>query len=109
MKVEIELSELESIRAENHEARKKIQELEQKIDHLDGTVAKKEASEIARDYFRKIVAKSFRDLGFTAEWFGVEVPWQPNWWESENIEVVLGANINNAIKVAYLKIGIVAK
>lgn len=113
MKIEIELNDLESLRKENQDLKKSNEELKLKLISLNEDELKKHAIGLSRSMFGSVMNRIFTELGFEdsiclsdIDFGELEHYLGKNWWCSEKINVVLGANITNQFRKAYLRIGI---
>lgn len=112
MKIEIELSEVEKLKEENKVKTQKIIELETKLKELSEDELKESAVKLSFTLFENYMSCVFKHLGF--EPFGESViikdnlrPWLgKSWWNSEKLNIQIGANITNQFKNAFLSIGI---
>jgi hypothetical protein len=110
--MKIELSEVENLKEENKSKSQKIIELETKLKELSESELKESAVKLSFILFENYMSCVFRHLGFESfresvivkddlrHWLG------KSWWNSEKINIQIGANITNQFKNAFLSIGI---
>ena len=112
MKIEIELLEVEKLQEENKVKSQKIIELETKLKELSENKLKESAVKLSFTLFENYMSCVFKRLGFEPfresviikddliHWLG------KSWWNSEKLNIQIGANITNQFKKAFLSIGI---
>jgi hypothetical protein len=116
MKVEIELSEVEYLKSQLNESKKRNDELEAKLNELSESELKQKAVSLAYRLFDNYMGCVFTHLGFE-NWQRESVIIHDNlehwigksWWNSERIKVEIGANVSNTFRKAFLSIGIIPK
>ena len=113
MKIEIEFEAVESLKEQIKRLQKDKNELESKLNSLDEKVLKQQANDLARKIFGDVMNRVFTDLGFEDKTWLNDVDFGnlqhylgKTWWNSDKLEIQLGANISNQFKGAYLRMGI---
>ena len=116
MKVEIELSELESLRSEIKKLRLENLQLDGKLKELDEKELKKSAVRLAYHLADCYLKSIFKKLGFNASESGLEVRQNleqmigKNWFDREDeLDVAFGVGILNEFKRAFISIGVQTK
>ena len=112
MKVEIEYSEIESLHNEINRLKKTIKEQSDKLSSMDERVINENIEKLAFIMFNSCMRCVFEKLGFNDEFQAIKYETDlnhyigKNWWESDRIEVELGAVITTNFKRAFLNLGI---
>lgn len=113
MKIEINLEDIESLKEQIKILQKDKHELELKLKSLDEEVLKQQALDLANKIFRDVLNRVFIELGFENTILDRDIDFNnlqhylgQTWWNSERLEIKLGANITNQFKGAYLSMGI---
>lgn len=120
MKIEIELEAIESLKKELEYKDQQIQKLEAELKALDSETLKGQAVDLSKTMFDHYMTTVFRHLGFdneTGGWRRGSVEWKENlehwlgksWYDSERLEINIGANISKHWRIAFLNLGIKSK
>jgi hypothetical protein len=113
MKIEIDLEEVESLRKKIQNLQEESESLQKKLNELSEDQLIKKATDLAYRIFQDYMYAVFKHLGFEHT---NENPVRidnnfrkqlgKHWFESERIKVVLGVNITNKFKEAFMIMGI---
>lgn len=117
MKIEIELEAVESLKKELEYKEQHIQKLEAELNALDSKTLKEQAVNLSKELFDLYMTTVFRHLGFDNEagiWKRGSVEWKRDleqhlgktWYNSERLEINIGANISKNWRSAFLSLGI---
>ena len=113
MKIEIELEDIELLKEQIKRLQKDKTELETKLNLLDEKALKQQAVDLARKLFGDVMNRVFSELGFEDKTWLNDVDFGKlqhylgaSWWNSEKLEIELGANVSNQFREAYLRMGI---
>lgn len=117
MKIEIELEAVESLKKDLAHKEEQIKKLEAELKALDSKTLKEQAVDLSKMMFDNYMSTVFRHLGFdndTGGWRRGSVDWKDdlehwlgkNWYDSERLEINIGANISKHWRSAFLSLGI---
>lgn len=118
MKIEIELHEIESMKAEIYTLRKKNEELDKKLKSLNEKELKAQAVILANRMFKDVCCSVFEKLGFkiSQEWLDHKIYFPElehwlgeKWYNSPRLDITVGACITNKFRCAFLELGIKPK
>ncbi len=115
MKVEIELSYIDQLKAQIESSNKKVKELEKELEKNTEKEWEKRAIKLAHNLLDKYFTVIFKKLGFSQNnsWYREDksIKWDQymgdKWYENEDkLTIDFSANVYNGIKQGYLNIGI---
>ena len=119
MKIEIELEAVESLKKELTDKEQQSQKLEAELKALDTKTLKGQAVDLSKKLFDNYMECVFKHLGFTDNggWHRGSVDFKDNlehwlgksWWDSERLEINIGANVSKQWRSAFLSLGIKPK
>lgn len=112
-KIEIELSEVDKIRADAAHWQREAKALKKELDALDPDALRKEAIRSAERVFHSACARIFSDIGleYEQDWFGkgwneMEHWLGSDWTMSDRLVVDIGARVSNQFRGAFIRLGI---
>lgn len=115
MKIEIELSELESLRRETERYKKECEQLEEKLKSLSEYELKQDAVRLGEKMFSDYMTIVFNKLGFD-DWDRSVVTIKDDlqrhlgksWFMNpDRVDFEIGATVTSKFKRAFIKLGIV--
>jgi hypothetical protein len=116
MKVEVELSELESLRSELRKTLEQNQKLEAAYNALSEKELKRNAVKLSYLLFNNYMEAVFKKLGF-GDWVRDSVFFRDDlehylgkeWWQNERLSVDIQISVSEKFKSAFLQLGVIPK
>ncbi len=117
MIVQVELAELESLRAQVAEYKKEAYNLKVKLEELEEQRLIEKATDLSLRLFDSYMAAVFQSLGFKEPWDNGSVKFQDHlhmqlgktWWRSDRLKVWVRAEVSEHFRCAFLNIGVIPK
>jgi len=114
MKIEIEFEYVESLKKELDAFKKANEDLRKELSAFDKENVEKEIENLADKMFRSVMESVFLKLGFEeskSDIGGINFPTLKHylgkyWWHEDKLDVLIGANITNKFKYAFIRLGI---
>jgi len=116
MKVEIDLDDLENLKKQIRSLTQEKKELETELKMLDEKALKSKAVDLARKMYGGVMLRVYEQLGFKditgmgqVDFIELEDRLGDKWYESEKLNVTLGATIIGDFRGAFMTMGIKTK
>ncbi len=116
MKIQIELEEVEKLKAELQATKEKLQEAKEKLSEISEETLKQKAVNLSWRLFDNYMSAVFIHLGFNEPWNKQTVRadnlehWVgKEWWKSGKIEIEVCANVTTKFREAFLRIGVITQ
>lgn len=117
MKIEIDLKDIEALKAELNHYKKKIKDANDMISSIDPDLLKKQAHECARGLFEQYMKIVFESVGLESSggYFNncteidrhIENNFEKYWYSHDKLDIKITASMSDSFKVAFLKIGVI--
>ena len=111
MKIEIELSDIESLKMKIQRQAEEIKQLNEKLNLCNPEEIKMDIAANARDMFVGIFSKVAEQLGFLDANVDIDITklthrYGGHWYKRRDVEIEFGAHITQEFRRAFIEIGV---
>jgi hypothetical protein len=115
MKIEVELSEIETLRKENQRLYEDVKRIQEKYNSLDKENLYRKSMNLATEMANLAISRIFKELGFDCAneynciYLLHNYETHEDWFKKDKVKVNLGAKIVGQMRSAFVEIGVVPK